>query len=324
MLKTIECDKFLSNGKPRGTIQFSPDLNICLGEDNAKNSIGKSTFLFAVDFCFGGESYLKSKDLIEEVGHHKINFSFEFGGKPFYFSRSTQNSNIVNICNENFSKITEKSIDEFRNFLFEKYNLFKTQMTFRNIVNPYTRIFGLSSCEAKNIIGVEGNKGGKTRILLELVKLFEKYGGIKNLDEKFAASQKEENEYKNIEKSSIVSNGKIKAKTQIKNAKAELLHLENELEEITQKNQIQSEQVDLQKALQIAELKKQLTTLKRFRTHLLNEKNLLEINESETSKISKEDFEQLKEFFPNADFAHLEEIQNFHSQISKIIKLKNK
>lgn len=96
--------------------------------------------------------------------------------------------------------------------------------------------------------------------------------------------------------------------------------MENELEEITQKNQIQSEQVDLQKANHCAKLKKQLTILKRFRTHLLNEKNLLEINESETAKISKEDFEQLKEFFPNANFAHLEEIQNFHKQISRIIK----
>lgn len=320
MLKTIECDKFLANGKPRGTIYFSPDLNICLGEDNAKNSIGKSTFLLAVDFCFGGESYLKSKDLIEEVGHHKINFSFEFSGEPFYFSRSTQNPDIVSICNKNFSKIKEEFIEDFRNFLLEKYNLIETQMTFRNIVNPYTRIFGLSSCEAKNIVGIEGNKGGKTRVLLELVKLFEKYKIIKNLDEKFVLSQNEKKEYSNIENSNIVSNGKIKTKTQVKNAKEELLHLENELEGITQKNQIQSEQVDSQKALQIAEIKKQLTILKRNRTHLLNEKNLLEINESETAKISKEDFEQLKEFFPNANFTHLEEIQNFHEQISKIIK----
>lgn len=320
MLKTIECDKFLSNGKPRGTIPFSPDLNICLGEDNAKNSIGKSTFLLAVDFCFGGESYLKSKDLIEEVGHHKINFSFEFSGEPFYFSRSTQNPDVVSICNEHFSKIKEKSIEEFRNFLLEKYNLLETQMSFRNIVNPYTRIFGLSSCEAKNIVGIEGNKGGKTRVLLELVKLFEKYEIIKNLDEKFVLSQNEKKEYLNIENSNIVSNGKIKTKTQVKNAKEELLRLENELEEITQKNQIQSEQVDLQKANHCAKLKKQLTILKRFRTHLLNEKSLLEINESETAKVSKEDFEQLKEFFPNANFAHLEEIQNFHKQISRIIK----
>lgn len=320
MLKTIECNKFISNKNPRGTLAFFPDLNICLGEDNAKNSIGKSTFLLAVDFCFGGESYLKSTDLLEEVGHHAINFSFEFDEKPFYFSRSTQNPDVVSICNEHFSKIKENTIEEFRNFLLEKYNLLETQMSFRNIVNPYTRIFGLSSCEAKNIVGVEGNKGGKTRVLLELVKLFEKYEIIKNLDEKFVSSQNEEKEYNAIAKSKIVNEGKIKTKTQVKNAKEELLRLENELEEITQKNQIQSEQVDSQKALQIAELKKRLTILRRNRTRLLNEKNLLEIGESETAKISKEDFEQLKEFFPNADFAHLEEIQNFHRQISKIIK----
>lgn len=295
-------------------------MNICLGEDNAKNSIGKSTFLLAIDFCFGGETYLKSKDLIEEVGHHKINFSFEFDGKLFYFSRSTENSNIVNICNENFSKIKEVSLDEFKEFLLKKYNLLETQMKLRQIVNPFTRIFGLSSCEAKNIVGVEGNAGGKTRILLELIKLFEKYETIKNLDEKFVASQNEKKEYLNIEKSNLVLNGKIKNKTQEKKAKEKVLELENELEEIIQKNQIQSEEVDLQKALQTAELKKQLTILKRNRKKLLNEKNLLEINEENITKISKEDFEQLKEFFPNANFSHIEEIQNFHNQMSKILE----
>lgn len=320
MLKTIECNKFISNKNPRGTLAFFPDLNICLGEDNAKNSIGKSTFLLAVDFCFGGESYLKSTDLLEEVGHHTINFSFEFDKKPFYFSRSTENPNEVLECDERFSKIKTHSLNEFTIFLNTKYHLENTELSFRQIASSFNRTYGLDASATQNIVGIVKNKGGMEKILLNLLKLFEKYGGIKNLDEKFVSSQNEEKEYNAIAKSKIVNEGKIKSPAQLKDAEQKLNQIKSDLDKIVRANQIQSGQVDSQKALQIAELKKRLTILKRNRTRLLNEKNLLEIGESETAKILKEDFEQLKEFFPNADFAHLEEIQNFHRQISKIIK----
>lgn len=320
MLKTIECNKFISNKNPRGTLAFFPDLNICLGEDDAKNSIGKSTFLLAVDFCFGGESYLKSKDLLEEVGHHTINFSFEFDKKPFYFSRSTQNPNEVLECDERFSKIKTHSLNEFTIFLNTKYHLENTELSFRQIANSFNRTYGLDASATQNIVGIVKNKGGMEKILLNLLKLFEKYEIIKNLDEKFVSSQNEEKEYNAIAKSKIVNEGKIKSPAQLKDAEQKLNQIKSDLDKIVRANQIQSGQVDSQKALQIAELKKRLTILKRNRTRLLNEKNLLEIGESETAKILKEDFEQLKEFFPNADFAHLEEIQNFHRQISKIIK----
>lgn len=320
MLKTIECNKFISNKNPRGTLAFFPDLNICLGEDNAKNSIGKSTFLLAIDFCFGGESYLESTDLLEEVGHHAINFSFEFDEKPFYFSRSTENPNEVLECDERFSKIKTHSLNEFTNFLNKKYHLENTELSFRQIASSFNRTYGLDTCATQNIVGIVKNKGGMEKILLNLLKLFEKYGGIKNLDEKFVSSQNEEKEYNAVAKSKIVNAGKIKSPVQLKDAEQKLNQIKVDLDKIVRANQIQSGQVDSQKALHIAELKKRLTILKRNRTRLLNEKNLLEIGESETAKISKEDFEQLKEFFPNADFAHLEEIQNFHRQIAKIIK----
>ena len=108
MLKFIECEKFIEKGLPRGRIEFFPGLNICLGEDNAENSIGKSTFLFAVDFCFGGNSYCSQKGLLEEVGNHKIDFCIEFDNEPYYFSRSTENSKEVAVCDENFN-ITKKN-----------------------------------------------------------------------------------------------------------------------------------------------------------------------------------------------------------------------
>lgn len=56
MLKEIKCSLF-----KRQSIVFHNGLNIILGDDDAKNSIGKSSALMAIDFVNGGESLLGSR-----------------------------------------------------------------------------------------------------------------------------------------------------------------------------------------------------------------------------------------------------------------------
>lgn len=77
MLSEIRCDAFKSYGKTRDTIIFHSGLNTVLGGAAANNSIGKSTFLLIIDYCFGGETYSKS-DIRNHVGDHTICFAFEF------------------------------------------------------------------------------------------------------------------------------------------------------------------------------------------------------------------------------------------------------
>lgn len=320
MLKFIECEKFIENGVLRRKIEFFSGLNICLGEDNAENSIGKSTFLFAIDFCFGGDSYCSQKELLKEVGNHKINFCLEFDNEPYYFSRSTENSKEVAFCDENFN-ITKKISDvDFKNFLLEKYNLAETGLSFRQAVTSFVRIFGKESSEIKNIVGVEGHNGGKTGILRNLIKLFEEYDEVKSLEEKAAAIQSEQNEFTSVEKSKIVKNGKIKNLSQLKESESKLDQLNEELSQIAESNKIQTETVDAQRAAQAAELERQITILKRNRTKLLNEKTILEANLGSETKIQKENLDELKSFFPELNILHIEEIQNFHNQIAKILK----
>lgn len=320
MLKFIECEKFIENGVLRRKIEFFSGLNICLGEDNAENSIGKSTFLFAIDFCFGGDSYCSQKELLKEVGNHKINFCLEFDNEPYYFSRSTENSKEVAFCDENFNIIKKISDVDFKDFLLEKYNLAETGLSFRQAVTSFIRIFGKESSEIKNIVGVEGHNGGKTGILRNLIKLFEEYEEIKNLEEKSDAIQSEKDEFSSVEKSKIVKDGKIKNLSQLKESEIRVDQLKNELLQIAEANKIQTETVDAQRAAQAAELERQITVLKRNRTKLLNEKSILESNLGSEDKIQKENFDELKSFFPDVNIPHLEEIQNFHKQITKILK----
>ncbi len=320
MLKFIECEKFIENGLPRGRIEFFPGLNICLGEDNAENSIGKSTLLFAVDFCFGGDSYCSQKGFLEKAGNHKINFCLEFGKEPYYFSRSTENPKEIALCDEDFNITKKIRDDEFKKFLLEKYNLTETGLSFRQVVTSFIRIFGKESSEIKNIVGVEGHNGGKTGILRNLIKLFEKYEEIETLEEKSVAIQSEQNEFISVEKSKIVKNGKIKNLFQLKESESKLDQLNEELSQIAESNKIQTETVDVQRAAQAAALEKQITVLKRNRTKLLNEKSILETNFGSETRIQKEDFDELKSFFLNINIPHIEEIQNFHKQISRILK----
>ena len=60
-----------------------------MGDDDAKNSIGKSTALMVIDFAQGGNSFLKDEaGAIRALGHHHYNFSFVFAGQPYFFSET--------------------------------------------------------------------------------------------------------------------------------------------------------------------------------------------------------------------------------------------
>ena len=86
MLVGIECDKFINHGSPRGLITFHEGINAIFG-DGKKNSLGKSTFLLIIDFCFGGKDYITiESETINLLGPHTIYFDFNDHGKIRHFS----------------------------------------------------------------------------------------------------------------------------------------------------------------------------------------------------------------------------------------------
>src|SRR5215471_7967263 len=98
MLLEIRCDKFRTT-----TISFNPSLNVVLGDENATNSIGKSTLLMVVDFVFGGNDLLlHNTDIITELGHHDYFFSFRFEEDTVRFRRGTFEPRIVYVCNAEY------------------------------------------------------------------------------------------------------------------------------------------------------------------------------------------------------------------------------
>ena len=108
MLREIYCEEFHQK-----KIEFSDGLNVVLGTKTADNSIGKSTFMLVVDFVFGGSTYAKSTDILNNVDPHNICFKFEFDGELYYFSRKNTDSNTVWKCDENYNPLEAFSKDAY-------------------------------------------------------------------------------------------------------------------------------------------------------------------------------------------------------------------
>ena len=143
MLKMIWCDKFIDDGQIRDPIVFTKGLNTILGDGSHSNSIGKSSFLMIIDFCFGGEDYpRKETDTIDNIGHHTINFVFEFDEIEYHFSRSTDNPLYIKMYND-ASRSSYRTIHQnaLREFLSRNYHCDNLNLHFRAIVGRFFRIF---------------------------------------------------------------------------------------------------------------------------------------------------------------------------------------
>ena len=99
MLTRMSSPAFKMQGKERAPIVFKEGLNVVLGKNDGAMSIGKSSALLAIDFVFGGDTYIKS-DGVRKEGHHTIFFEFTFDEQRYWFARSTSDAGTIFICNE--------------------------------------------------------------------------------------------------------------------------------------------------------------------------------------------------------------------------------
>ena len=104
MLVEMFSPVFMERGEVRPPIRFKEGLNVVLGKEDGANSIGKSSAMLAIDFVFGGNTYLKS-DGVRHIGHHTIFFAFLFDGETHYFARSTEDADKVFPCKANYDLI---------------------------------------------------------------------------------------------------------------------------------------------------------------------------------------------------------------------------
>lgn len=122
MLIEMYSPVFMERGEIRPPIKFKKGLNVVLGKEDGANSIGKSSALLAIDFVFGGDTYLRS-DGVKHIGHHTIYFAFQFGSQKHYLARSTEDADKIFLCKESYDLIGSYwSKTEFVEWLKKQYH----------------------------------------------------------------------------------------------------------------------------------------------------------------------------------------------------------
>ncbi len=312
MLYEIICEQFKQK-----RIEFCPNLNTVLGDDLGTNSIGKSTFLMIIDFVFGGKDYiLKSTDIQRNVGSHIIKFCFIFNKNKYYFSRNTDNLENVSKCDEKYDVTGNISLKDYYNFLKENYEIKLSDISFRDIVGRYSRIYGKENLNEKHPLDIIYNESAGVPINA-LLKLFDLYNPISKLESLLKIKEAELSTFKNAQKYKFVA--AIKKRKYNLNLK-ELDLLNEEKDKISQDLENDLLDIDSVKAEEVLKLKQRLSVAKRKRSKFYSQLTTINNSIKETSSLKEEQFDDLLSFFPNTDIKSILEVEKFHNEIRRVLK----
>lgn len=312
MLKEIQCDKFAPDHR---VIRFNSGLNTVLGSAGGSNAIGKSTFLWIIDYVFGGESYYSlSDDIKKEIGSHIIYFTFEFDEQPYYFYRSTDDPKNVYRSDEEGHFITKLSLEDFRKFLFQEYKIGIPSLRFSEITERFFRIYGRENTLEKYPLLVKPREQDEKAVDF-LLKLFGHYrilASIRSMEEELGikSSQLKSRQRQKVDIEKIESNQKT------------IESLRNRLQKLlknSEEAQLALFGFDTQTFERITAIQKELNSFVRKRNRLQSQLNAIKSNIADNKVDTASEFDSLVHFFPNTNIKAFEEIEYFHKKIREIL-----
>lgn len=315
MLLEIQCDKFIDNGIIRPPIIFHEGLNVILGDQIATNSIGKSTFLLIIDFVFGGNDYpLRGTDIIEHIGEHVIKFTFQFGQEKYYFTRSTSDFRIVKRCEVEYIEKEDISIDQYCQFLAEQYGITQQGLSFRQAVSRYFRVYMRDNLDEKHPLHCHRNDK-EAEIILELEKLFEKYDYISKAKEVYDEANNRKNAFTLAAKNNFIQI--VSGKKEYEKKKEELSQLQFSQEQYLDEDYLKNKTSE--EIIHLTELRKELQRLRIAKSRLDSKLIRIENQISTDTPLFSDDFLVLKQYFPDINIKHIEEVEEFHKTLSSIL-----
>lgn len=322
MLYEIECEKFAKKVKgqlvPRGRIQLREGLNTVLGDKAAQNSIGKSTFLLVVDFCFGGDDYINPKicKAKEKLHSHTINFAFKFGNKIDYFCRSTKTPSEIGICDSEYKVQRIQTLKEFKDYLLEAYGITTPGVSFREMVGRFLRIYGRENYAERYPLKYGDVKPEASIKTLE--KMFNVFAFIEEYksvyDDKSKRSKARDDATKLGEMTNVA-----RTKKEYNANEKEIERLRTELQKLMDREDAELSQEETDNLDKASEIRGQLTVLKRRRSRLVSQLNAVKANMSGGLVPVEEDLSELSEFFPDVDVQKLSQIEHFHDKMQHIL-----
>ena len=322
MLYEIECDKFAKKVNdqlvPRGRIQLREGLNTVLGDKTAQNSIGKSTFLLVVDFCFGGDDYINPKicKAKEKLHSHTINFAFKFGNRIDYFCRSTKTPSEIGICDSDYKIQRTQTLKEFKDYLLKAYGITTPYVSFRGMVGRFLRIYGRENYAERYPLKYGDVKPEASIETLE--KMFNVFAFIEEYKNVYDDKNKRTKVRDDATKLGEMTNVARTKKEYNANEK-EIERLMAELQKLMDREDAELSQEETDNLDKASEIRGQLTVLKRRRSRLVSQLNAVKANMSGGLVPVEEDLSELSEFFPDVDVQKLSQIEHFHDKMQHIL-----
>lgn len=321
MLKRIQCDEFKTfGGTIRPPIEFHQGLNAVIGNESGTNSVGKSTFLMILDFVFGGDDYIrKSKEVHKNILPHQIRFEFEFDGVPYYFYRATDDYRVVMRCDENYHPLEngELTITQYCEFLAEKYGLVSEGLTFRGAVGRFIRVDRRETMkEDKPFRSAERETDAQS--ILGMLKLYGRYGEVEQQEKVAAEAEDREDTFKAAQKYEYIPH--VKNKTEYKKNKERIITLQALSENLAAKSSDGLLDLDSMQAEKLRELRAKLSSFRRQKTRLQGQLDVIKQSQADSKKAFQRDYDELLYYFPDADADRLEEIENFHRSLTRILE----
>ena len=312
MLVEIRCDSFAEQHQ---AVTFCGGLNTVLGSNGGSNAIGKSTFLWIVDYAFGGTEYNEVwKENAQYIGMSPVRFTFQFDGQLHYFFRTLEEPRTVCRCDKKGKIIDKLTLDKYRKWLSESYGITCGGITFQDLTSRFDRIYGADNTYEKTPY-LQKPKEAEDKAVDFLIRL---YGGNDLLEEIAAAEAKlgvkasefVEKKQKSVDTSKIEENNNT------------IASLKKRLDELTQQEedaQLAFFGFDIETFERLSRLRKELQTLVRKRNRLKSQLNAISEVKPYAEGNIKSEFAELQSFFPDADLKSFEEIENFHKKIRRII-----
>ena len=312
MLVSIQCDKF----KIKEPIVFHPGLNTIVGDGN--NSIGKSTLMMIIDYCFGGDDYCnKERNILEAIGPHDIKFVFEFNGQKKYFIRNSNQKGTVKVCNKDFEVLSTITIEAFRAGLNKYYGLEKSDLSFRSYVSPYFRVYNRETHNELKPLNATVRQADESGVIC-LLKMYGLYEQVKKVNEEYLKCLASKDALNNTFRADLAP--VAKNEKEVASLNEEIEEHKKELTRIKIDNASDTGEITIMDEARAQELREEKRKLEKERKNLKRQLSDIKFDGDYYGEDFQQRFQKLQEFFPEVNLQHIKDIEKFHVTVTDNLK----
>lgn len=319
MLVEFDSDAFFHDEQRPGPLRLREGLNTVLGTENTENSIGKSTTLLAIDFCFGGSDYVdKAKDVIKNIGHHEIRFAFLLGGETHYFRRATDTPTSITLCDESYRPQRTMALDDFKAFVGTQYGLTDAGISLRQAVSNFFRIWQRKNSDVDHPL-LAHTRDTQADSVKRLLMLFDQYTKL----QVFIAAKDEAVRELDLFKAAgrYYDFPRARNITEVNNNTQRIEDLETERDRAGTRAGLTAKDYTTAQQAAINQVQTEREPLLRRYNHIGRQIGAMKRAKGISAEVSlTKRFDALREFFPQADIERIENIEHFHHSIRQILE----